>query len=88
MEAASLAFFPQQERHDEDRDGDDFKSRQRPLIAHMPSQQELNCIGWRGDENPKLIREPRNQTARLVRRKLAQVNGNDSPCALYAGLLL
>src|ERR1700692_30727 len=67
METAPLAFLPQRDRHDEDRDGDNFKSRKRPLVAHLPPQQEQHRIGWCGDENPKLIRETGDQPPRFIR---------------------
>src|SRR5580693_4013411 len=86
MKAAPLAFLPQRDRHDEHRDRDNFKSRKRPLVAHMLPQHELHRIGWRGDENSELVREPGDEPARFVRRKLAQMDWDHSPCALHPGL--
>lgn len=67
MEAAPLAFLPKRDGHDEHGDRNDFKSGKRPLVAYKFPQLEFHRIGWRGDENSKLVRESRDEPARFVR---------------------
>ena len=86
METPPLNFFPQRDRHDEHGEGDNFKSRNRPLVTRTCRQHELHRIGRCGDEYSKLVRESGNQPARFIRGKLVQMDRDHSPCALHAGL--
>src|SRR5271157_3140034 len=63
-------------------DSDDFKTCQRPLIAELLAQGELDIVGGRGKQDPQLVGESRDQSARRVCRKLVQRTGitPHAPC--------
>src|SRR5215472_3820189 len=85
-EFSSFALMPQQDNGSQKQNVDQFESAESPLVSDAQIQMMLDGVDWGSKENPQLVREPGDEAAGCVGRKLVEVRRNDAPGALHADL--
>jgi hypothetical protein len=81
-----VVFGPEGEQEEEGADGDDFKSGDGPWIADTSAEGILDGVGGGGEEDAELIGEAGHEAAGGVRGKFVEVDRDDAPGALHAGV--